>query len=96
MRPILCVRSRRSLGLVLTIVLLSLLGTASAADPVEDLQRILFEGTAIQNKEQMATFQKKLEERSKAIQRPGDLRRALLLGELREEVIAQQPGTPTG
>jgi len=94
MRPILPVRSRQYLRLLFAIAFFSSLGIANAADPVEVLQQILLEGPNVQNQEEMAAYQKKLEEHVKAMQRAGDLRRSLLLGMLRAELIAQQAGNP--
>lgn len=91
MRP---ARSHLCLRLVFTVAVVSLLGRAHAADPVEDLHQILFGGHAVQNKEQMAAYQKKLEEYAKAIQRPGDLRRALMLREWSAAFNVEQPGIP--
>ncbi len=94
MRPPLTVRSTGVSRLVLAFALLSSQGTASAVDPVEDLVRLLQSRPELRDEQQRTAFQKKLTERVEAIQRLGDLRRALSLCEFPVEFDMQPPNTP--
>ena len=79
MRPHLTVRSFRVSGPILAVALLSSLELAHAADPVDDLDHFLQTRPNVRDKDQITAYQKNLAQRVKAIQRPSELRRAVLL-----------------
>jgi hypothetical protein len=94
MRPHLTVRSFRVSGPILAVALLSSLGMAYAADPVDDLARFLQTRPYIQDKEQITAYQKNLAQCVKAIQHPSELRRAVLLTLFSPGFAVQPPNQP--
>lgn len=96
-------RRRRPLIISLAplILAISFQGTTLAADPVKDLQKALQQFHGLPNLDEvdakrLKQFKEQLQATAEKIVRPGDLRRALFLGEWRGVIFSREVAAPQG